>query len=207
VKEAWLQTYEQVPANFELVVQSWDTANKDTELSDYSVCTTWGLLKGHMYLLHVLRQRLTFPDLKRAVQEQARLHKATAILIEDRASGTQLIQELRRNGLNTIHARNPEGDKAMRLHVRTPWFEAGKVMLPKEAPWLVDYRKELLAFPKTKHDDQVDATTQALAWADEPRSQMAFHFAVCPRKEAFHREMDSFMGSMGRPHFPGGLGW
>ena len=95
----------------------------------------------------------------------------------------------------------------MRLHVRTPWFEGGNVLLPKEAPWLADYRRELLAFPKTKFDDQVDATTQALAWADEPRGEVAFHFAMCPKKEAFHRDLDSFMGSMGKPQFPGNLGW
>lgn len=207
VKEAWLRTYELLPTSFEQVIQSWDTANKDTDLSDYSVCTTWGLLKGHMYLLHVLRKRLNYPDLKRAVQEQAHLHKATAILIEDRASGTQLIQDLRRDGLNKIHGRNPQGEKNMRLHVQTPWFEGGKVLLPKEASWLADYRKELLSFPQSKKDDQVDSTTQALAWVAEHGTQDRIHFAISPRRAALHRDMDSYMGSMGTPSFPGGLGW
>jgi len=207
VKEAWLKVFDETPGTFEEIVQSWDTANKDTELSDYSVCTTWGLLMNRMYLLHVLRKRLNYPDLKRAVQEQARLYKATAILIEDRASGTQLIQDLRRDGFNKIHARSPEGDKATRLYVRTPWFEGGNVLLPKEASWLADYKNELLAFPKAKHDDQVDATTQALAWADEPRTYGGILLRVCPQKERFHRELDAFMGSMGTPSFPGGLGW
>lgn len=202
VRESWLQTYETPPEKFEQVIQSWDTANKDTELSDFSVCTTWGLLKGQMFLLHVLRLRLNYPDLKRAVQEQAQAHRATAILIEDRASGTQLIQDLRREGLNLIHAQNPEGDKAMRLHVQTGWFEAANVLLPKAAPWLVDYRRELLAFPKTKHDDQVDSTTQALAWVSKPIRKWEIRVASTPESLEFHRQMDSFMGRMGEPSLP-----
>lgn len=194
VKEAWLQTYDQAPEKFELIIQSWDTANKDTELSDYSVCTTWGLLKGRMFLLHVLRRRLNYPDLKRAVQAQATQHGAKAILIEDRASGTQLIQDLQRDGLNMIHPQNPEGDKAMRLHVQTCWFEGGNVLLPKAAAWLADYRKELLSFPKAKHDDQVDSTTQALAWAARPRNSGGIYIVNSPEREQFHRHLEEYVG-------------
>lgn len=205
VKEAWIQAYDQSPGTFEQVIQSWDTANKDTELSDFSVCTTWGLLKGQMYLLHVLRKRLNYPDLKRAVLEQERLHQATAILIEDRASGTQLIQDLRRDGLNKIHPQNPQGDKAMRLHVQTPWFEGGKILLPKEAHWLLEYRKELTAFPKTRHDDQVDSTTQALAWAAHARGRLEIRVGTSPSRERFHQELDSYMGPSGMPNMAGFL--
>ena len=84
----------ELPARFDIVIQSWDTANKSTELSDYSVCTTWGRAHGKLYLLHVFRQRLNYPDLKRKVMELARRHKANRILIEDKASGTQLIQDM-----------------------------------------------------------------------------------------------------------------
>jgi len=69
----WFKTYTaaDLPASFEMTFQSWDTANKPTELSDYSVCTTWGMKEKHVYLLHVLRKRLGYPELKRAVREQA----------------------------------------------------------------------------------------------------------------------------------------
>ena len=67
------------------IVQSWDTANKATELSDFSVCTTWGVKGKNVYLLGLLRQRLEYPALKRAVREQQNLYGATTVLIEDKA--------------------------------------------------------------------------------------------------------------------------
>ena len=71
IKTAWLKFYEptDLPAKFDRIIQSWDTANKPTELSDYSVCTTWGMKDQHLFLLNVLRRRMAFPDLKRAVRE------------------------------------------------------------------------------------------------------------------------------------------
>ncbi|MGC2743654.1 MAG: terminase, partial [Candidatus Angelobacter sp.] len=95
IKTHWLTYYEpaSLPERFTCVLQSWDTANKSGELNDFSVCTTWGAINDHYYLLHVFRRRLNYPDLKRAVQEQAQrqhayLHPADTILIEDKASGT-----------------------------------------------------------------------------------------------------------------------
>jgi transposase len=78
------------PERFDRIVQSWDTANKSTELSDYSVCTTWGVKDKNVYLLGQQRQRLEYPALKRAVRDQQNLYRATEILIEDKASGTLL---------------------------------------------------------------------------------------------------------------------
>jgi hypothetical protein len=90
VKLAWFKTYRvgDDPAKFDLVFQSWDTAGKATELSDYSVCTTWSKKNENLYLLHVLRRRMEYPELKRAVREQATRFNATAVLIEDKSSGT-----------------------------------------------------------------------------------------------------------------------
>ena len=64
----------------------------------------------------------------------------------------------------------PEGDKIMRLHAQTATIENGFVHLPEEAHWLADYVSELTAFPASRHDDQVDSTAQALAWAKRPQS-------------------------------------
>ena len=63
VKEAWFRRYrpDERPASFDQIVQSWDTANKPTELADYSVCTTWGIKGPNFYLLNVLRKKLDFP--------------------------------------------------------------------------------------------------------------------------------------------------
>jgi len=176
VKREWFKVYAagQVPDAFDQIVQSWDTASKETELSDFSVCLTVGIKGPMIVVLHVLRKRLNYPELKRAVREQAELHRATVVLIEDKASGTQLIQELVHEGFSLVQAVTPAGDKVMRLHAQTAPIENGFVSLPTEAPWLAEYVHELTTFPRAKHDDQVDATSQALAWIQESRRTMLF---------------------------------
>ena len=170
LKAVWLeQRYPPgAPPPFERVVQSWDTANKPSELADYSVCTTWGMREKRFYLLSVFRRKLAYPDLKRAVVEQNGLHRPQTIVIEDRASGTQLIQDLVREGLSHVARYAPEGDKIMRLHAQTATMANGFVLLPTEAPWLADYLAELIVFPNGRYDDQVDSTAQFLDWARKP---------------------------------------
>jgi predicted phage terminase large subunit-like protein len=168
VKRKWLKFYgpPEKPERFDQIIQSWDTANKDTELSDYSVCTTWGVVRNHLYLLDVYRRKLDFPSLKRAVLDLARLHKAKLVLVEDKASGTQLIQELRAGHFSIVkEAPAMDGDKIMRLHSQTAKIEGQFVLFPKEAPWLEAYLAELISFPNSKYDDQVDSTVFALAWS------------------------------------------
>jgi predicted phage terminase large subunit-like protein len=166
IKREWLHRYEAelTSANFSTVVQSWDTANKASELSDYSVCTTWGVKDKKAYLLHVLRKRLDYPDLKRTMIEHARFHGAKTVLVEDKASGTQLIQELSRGELPSIKGVKPKGDKVMRMQAQTAHLENGFVLLPERAPWLEEYIAELTTFPQSRYDDQVDSTSQALEW-------------------------------------------
>ena len=89
---------------------------------------------------------------------------ATVILIEDRASGTPLLQELQAEGLSAVTAIQPVGDKVMRLHAQTAVIEQGRVWLPHEASWLEPLLHELTTFPKSAYDDQVDSVAQALAW-------------------------------------------
>jgi predicted phage terminase large subunit-like protein len=170
VKEAWFRRYriEDLPSSFDRIVQSWDTANKPTELADYSVCTTWGLKGPNFWLLNVLRKKFAYPELKRAVREQGELFKPAVILVEDKASGTQLIQELIADGLSQVTRYAPDGDKIMRLHAQTATIENGFVHVPETAPWLPDYLAEFMLFPNARYDDQVDSTAQALAWAKQP---------------------------------------
>jgi predicted phage terminase large subunit-like protein len=168
VKRDWFRLYDAAPAAFERIVQSWDTANKATELADYSVCTTWGVKDKHFYLLDVMRAKLNYPELKRAVREQWKAFGAGAVLIEDRASGTQLIQELIAEGLHQVRKVSPTDDKVMRLHAQTGVIENGFVHLPRAAPWLDEYLSELMLFPRARYDDQVDSTSQALCWLSQP---------------------------------------
>jgi predicted phage terminase large subunit-like protein len=166
VKPAWFRRYrpDELPARFERVVQSWDTANKASELADFSVCTTWGIAGKSLYLLDVLRRRMEYPALKRAVVDaQARL-RPDVILIEDKASGTQLIQELIAAGVHAATRYRPQADKVMRMHAQTATIENGFVHLPQAAPWLAEYLHELAVFPHGRHDDQVDSTAQFLDW-------------------------------------------
>jgi predicted phage terminase large subunit-like protein len=107
---------------------------------------------------------MEYPELKRAVCEQCEAFGASVVLIEDKASGTQLIQELIDYGLHAVTRYQPQSDKIMRMHAQTAMIENGFVHLPKEAAWLPEYLHELTAFPKGKHDDQVDATAQMLDW-------------------------------------------
>ena len=100
IKWEWFRFYrrplERRPGD--IVTQSWDTASKADEINDYSVCTTWLMRGKDHYLLDVTRIRLEFPALKRLIVELAAREQAAAVLIEDKASGTQLIQDLRRDG-------------------------------------------------------------------------------------------------------------
>jgi predicted phage terminase large subunit-like protein len=167
VKRDWLKFYspEEKPSAFDMILDSWDTAVKDTELSNFSVCTSWGIKGGKAYLLDVFRKKLEFPDLKKAVRGLAAAHKATVVLVEDKASGSSLIQELRAEGFSLVQAApSLEGDKIMRLRGQTAKIEGGFVLFPKQAAWLVAYLSELLSFPNAKYDDQVDSTVFALAW-------------------------------------------
>lgn len=136
-------------------------------MSDFSVCITVGVKGNYRYVLNILRKRMEFPALKRAVVEQNNLFKPNIILIEDKASGTQLIQELRVQGLSKVKACKTVGDKVMRANAQTAAFEGGFVKFPQQAPWLDIYLTELTTFPRAKYDDQVDATSQVLGWLAE----------------------------------------
>jgi predicted phage terminase large subunit-like protein len=166
IKLEWLKYYEpkELPKEFSYVFQSWDTANKSGELNDYSVCTTWGCYDKHLYLLDVTRRRVNYPELKRLVKQLAEKFSASILLIEDKASGTQLIQDLQHDCVCGIRAYLPPSgtDKTLRLYSVSAHFEDGRIHLPVSAPWLDEYRRELLSFPGSKHDDQVDSTTQAI---------------------------------------------
>jgi predicted phage terminase large subunit-like protein len=169
VKAEWFKRYGEKdrPERFDRIVQSWDTANKATELSDFSVCTTWGVKGKDLFLLGLFRQRLEYPALKRAVRELQSLFAANEVLIEDKASGTQLIQELITDGCYGVTRYQPTCDKIMRVHAQTAMIE-NFVYIPEAAPWLAEYLHELMVFPNGKHDDQVDSTAQFLDWFKKP---------------------------------------
>jgi predicted phage terminase large subunit-like protein len=107
---------------------------------------------------------MEYPELKRAVRAQYGQLRPSVVLVEDKASGTQLIQELIADGLYAVTRYQPQSDKVMRMHAQTAMIENGFVHLPNTAPWLSPYLHELTSFPNGRHDDQVDSTAQLLDW-------------------------------------------
>ena len=115
------------------------------------------------YLIDVWRKRVDYPELRAAVITLAAKHKAKRVLVEDTGAGTSLVQELRRGKVPGIVAVKVEHDKVSRMAVVSAKFESGQVYLPKRAPWLADFERELFAFPGVKYDDQCDSVSQALS--------------------------------------------
>lgn len=157
----WWKFYDEAPRP-NWIVQSIDSAFKTGQENDFSVVTTWGIATDGYYLLNVWRDRVEFPELKRQVRALAEAWGPRTILVEDKASGQSLIQELRRDTRLPIFPVKVDRDKVSRANSVTPLVEAGKVFLPKKAQWVQAYIDELAAFPNGAHDDQVDSTTQAL---------------------------------------------
>jgi predicted phage terminase large subunit-like protein len=178
VKWSWFRFYEQEPNYLpgDRIIVSWDTAMSSGELSDYSVCIVV-LVRGETaYVLDVLRDRLEYPALKRkAIEIHQQWRRATrnyALLIENKGSGMSLIQDLRQLNIHAVRI-VPDGDKIIRMNRQTARIEAGSVLLPVCAPWLNDFRSEIMAFPGARHNDQVDALSQALDRAFNYRSHGA----------------------------------
>jgi predicted phage terminase large subunit-like protein len=166
IKRKWLTTYgddDIRPQPGDQIVMSWDIALSETESGDYSACVVLVRRREVFYVLEVIRGRFPFETLKRKVMEvKERYGSAGTLLIEDSPISRGLIQSLREQFVNvTIY--KPDTDKRSRAIAQTDLFAGGSVRLPRRAGWLEDFTAELLAFPG-RHDDQVDALTQGLAW-------------------------------------------
>jgi predicted phage terminase large subunit-like protein len=174
IKSEWLKWYDRRPEKQpgDVIVQSWDTAVGINDTNDYSVCTTWLKHKADYYLLHVSRDRLHYPDLRRKIRSLAQDFVSDVILIEKAGFGLSLLQELETNlpgGMIRPIGIVPKGDKKDRLAAQSAKIEAGHVYLPQEAPWLAEFLLEILTFPSSNHDDQIDSLSQLLYWASRRR--------------------------------------
>lgn len=149
---------------FDYYAQSWDTAIKVSESSDYSVCTTWGVISSKYYLVDLLRIKLDYPSLKKRVIRLNARYNPKIILIEDKASGQSLIQDLQYEGFSNIIAQKPKLDKITRFASIIPLFEEKRVLLPKDANWLQVFLNEITKFPSSNHDDIVDSVSQFLGY-------------------------------------------
>ena len=160
IKRQWLQHYKELP-ECERIIQSWDTAIKATASSDYSVGITFGIYENNIYLLDIVQEQVEYPDLKRLVISAAEKWQPEALLIEDKASGQSLLQDLRRETKLACIGISPKNDKVTRMSSVSPLIEAGRLWLKAD---MRDFESELLSFPNGKNDDQVDALSQFLNW-------------------------------------------
>lgn len=148
------------------VWQSWDMAFKGNEDSDFVVGQVWTADGADRFLLDQVRGRWTFTETcDQVLKLSGRWPEATAKLVEDKANGTAVIDALNRTVGGMIPV-EPQGSKLARAHAVSPLVHAGNVRLPDPhlAPWVNDLIEEAALFPAGANDDQVDATSQALAY-------------------------------------------
>jgi predicted phage terminase large subunit-like protein len=191
IKKEWWQLWDgaEVP-QLEYIIQSYDTAFSKATTADYSAITTWGVFypkqdgPANLILLDSKKGRWDFPELKSKALEQYNFWEPETVIIEAKASGTPLTQELRQLGIPVVNFTPSKGnDKLTRVHAVSPLFESGMIWAPDER-WADEVVEECAAFPNGEHDDLVDSTTQALMryrqgnfvqlpsddWADEEPS-------------------------------------
>ena len=157
------------PPHCDYVIQSWDTAHETKNDSDYSACTTWGVWYNeedgnspNLILLDAFKDRMAFPELKTVALKHYKEWEPDAFIVEKKAAGGPLIQELRRMGIPVQEFTPSRGnDKMVRVNAVADLFASGKVWAP-DTRWARDVIEELAAFPVGEHDDFVDTTTQAL---------------------------------------------
>jgi predicted phage terminase large subunit-like protein len=159
----WFNYFDQI--NPDEIYQSWDTANKDGEENDYSACITWGIKENEMYILDIFKDKMQYPDLKKAMIQQYEKWKPIQLIIEDKASGQQVLQELRRSTQLPIVAYNPgQRNKTERMFDASLDVESGRVYLKNKAHWLEEFLHEIKLFPNGKYKDTGDAFSMFINW-------------------------------------------
>ena len=193
IKREWWQEWEKdSPPPCEAIIQSWDTAFLKTQRADYSACTTWGVFywpdddgksQPNLILLDAYKEKLEFPDLKRAAYDKYWEFEPDQMIVEAKAAGSPLIFELRAMGIPVTEFTPSRGqDKIARVNAVSDLFASGVIWCPATR-WADEVIEECAAFPAGDHDDLVDSTTQALLrfrqggwirssmdeWDDEPQ--------------------------------------
>jgi predicted phage terminase large subunit-like protein len=157
------------PPQCDFIIQSWDTAHETKTTSDYTACTTWGVWyneeegdRPSLILLDAFKDRMEFPELKEVALRQYKEWDPDSFLVEKKAAGAPLIQELRRMGIPVDEFSPSRGnDKIARVNAVSDLFASGAVWAP-DRRWAKDVIEEIVAFPVGEHDDYVDTMTQAL---------------------------------------------
>lgn len=175
-REWWKRWEDDKPPECEFIIQSWDTAFEIKEASDYSACTDWGVfymedddgyMRPNIILLDAYWERLEFPDLKKKAVERYKKRQPDVLIVEAKASGLSLIQEMRRTGIPiqsytpTRGSRGNPNNKVSRVNAIADLFKSGVVWAP-ETRWGEEVVEQFAEFPSGDHDDLVDSGTMAL---------------------------------------------
>ena len=163
LKRKWWKYYkiEDTPKMIQRIV-SVDATFKDNEDNDFVAIQLWGKRDCNIFLIDAIKERMDFPTTLAAIRTFIAKHKFTgAILVEDKANGSAIIQVLRTEIMGIIPVQ-PEGGKVSRTNAVSHVIEAGNVYLPEDAPFTEDFIDECTDFPNAEHDDQVDCMAQAL---------------------------------------------
>lgn len=168
LKRNYWQEWEGEPPECEYVIMSLDTSYGESTESDYTAMHRYGIFKGsngshNIILLGAKKGRWEYPELRRMVWSEHQTHNPDIILIEKKASGQSLIQDLRQANLPVLEYQ-PDKDKTARAYACTPILEAKRVWVPQNRKWADEVINECASFPSGEYDDHVDAFTQAILW-------------------------------------------
>jgi len=173
-KDKYWRNYEVVPAGMDMIRIYGDTAQKTREHNDYSVFQCWGRVPNQgIYLLDQIRGKWEAPELESKLVEfwnkwKPTLYKplgASLVKIEDKSSGSSLIQSIKKNYMIPIESIQRNTDKVFRAMGVVKYFASGYIFLPLDVDWISDYKEEFRKFTPLmthKHDDQIDPTMDAV---------------------------------------------
>ena len=165
VRREWWKYYDRADiSSFATTVISVDATFKDAENNDFVAIEVWSKLGSNYYLRYCVNQHLNFPATVQMIRLVKRLYpESQYILIEDKANGSATIQTLRAEFVGVISV-TPKGGKVARVNAVSPAIESGNVFIPRGELWAEELVDQFTAFPAGKHDDMVDAASQALSY-------------------------------------------
>jgi predicted phage terminase large subunit-like protein len=162
LKRQWFKTYQVMPSRVDKYLLSLDATFKGSDKSDFVVMQCWAKVGAEFYLVDQIRDKMDFPTTIATFKMFCKKHpKAIRKLIEAKANGQAIIDTLKKE-ISGIIAVVPKESKESRTNAVSSYYESGNVYFLEDAPYLQDLIEECVVFPNGKHDDQVDAMTQAL---------------------------------------------